>query len=346
MRLAPLFYGALACVGLWLGARRWLGRWGGTFAVGAYCSAAMVLVMAWRSFMPTFTDASLVACGLGLLVWSALALGRSRRARVIVGAARLLLVRPRGVRALHERGGAGRRRAVRGAALPEVALEARLVDPALVDPGGGATADRVIGLQRGRVRRALLHGLQLERRQVHAWFDPPESQDHAVAVVASDAGVHRRARRGHRHRGRTGLAPRAAPRAHRVDSDERHDRGSRRIRRARGARRARHRRDLPRRRRPLDRPVPPRRLGCPLGDLRRVPVDHDRRRRWSVRRRRHLRGQQLPPPELQHRPLLPSGTGCHRPARGVAHRSSAPLCSACSSSSGCSSPAAPASSPP
>jgi hypothetical protein len=86
MRLAPLFYGALACIGLWFGARRWLGRWGGTFAVGAYCSAAIVMVMAWRSFMPTFTDASLVACGLGLVVWSTLALDRSRRARVIIGA--------------------------------------------------------------------------------------------------------------------------------------------------------------------------------------------------------------------------------------------------------------------
>ena len=85
LRLAPLFYGALACIGLWFGGRRWLGRWGGTFAVGAYCSAAVVMVMAWRSTMPTFTDASLVACGVGLLVWAALALERTRRIRVVVG---------------------------------------------------------------------------------------------------------------------------------------------------------------------------------------------------------------------------------------------------------------------
>ena len=85
LRLAPLFYGALACIGLWLGGRRWLGRWGGTFAVGAYCSATVVMVMAWRSTMPTFTDASLVACGVGLLVWAALALERSRWIRVFVG---------------------------------------------------------------------------------------------------------------------------------------------------------------------------------------------------------------------------------------------------------------------
>jgi hypothetical protein len=86
LRLAPLFYGALACIGLWLGARRWLGGWGGTFAVGAWCSAAVMMVMAWRPAMPTYTDASLVALGLGLMVWTALALDRSHLVRVIVGA--------------------------------------------------------------------------------------------------------------------------------------------------------------------------------------------------------------------------------------------------------------------
>ena len=86
MRLAPLFYGALACLGLWFGARRWLGRWGGTFAVAAYCSTTVGMVMAWRSFMPTFTDASLVAAGLGLLVWTALAHDRGRAHRIAIGA--------------------------------------------------------------------------------------------------------------------------------------------------------------------------------------------------------------------------------------------------------------------
>ena len=98
IRLAPLFYGALAAIGLWLGGRRWSGRrrsdrgleWGGTFAVGAYFSCALAMVMAWRSTMPTFTDASLVACGLGLLTWSVLALERSRRARVLVGTSAFL----------------------------------------------------------------------------------------------------------------------------------------------------------------------------------------------------------------------------------------------------------------
>ena len=86
LRLAPLFYGALACLAMWFGARRWLGRWGGTFAVGAYCSTALAMVMAWRSTMPTFTDASLVAVGLGLLIWSVVALDRTVRHRTIVGA--------------------------------------------------------------------------------------------------------------------------------------------------------------------------------------------------------------------------------------------------------------------
>lgn len=98
IRIGPLFYGALAAVGLWFGGRRWAGRrrpqqrleWGGTFAVGAYFSCALAMVMAWRSTMPTFTDASLVACGLGLLAWSVLALERSLRARRLVGTAAFL----------------------------------------------------------------------------------------------------------------------------------------------------------------------------------------------------------------------------------------------------------------
>jgi hypothetical protein len=39
IRLAPLFYGALGCLGLFFGARRWLGRFGGTAAVGLFCSS-------------------------------------------------------------------------------------------------------------------------------------------------------------------------------------------------------------------------------------------------------------------------------------------------------------------
>jgi len=68
LRWAPLFYGALACAGLFYGARRWLGRWGGVYAVGAYCFSGVALSFAWRATMSTFTDASLIACGAGLLL--------------------------------------------------------------------------------------------------------------------------------------------------------------------------------------------------------------------------------------------------------------------------------------
>ncbi len=72
-RWAPLFFGSLACLGLFVGARRWLGPFGGSAAVGLYCSSGAALAFAWREYMPTFTDASLVAAGTGLLVWAMLA---------------------------------------------------------------------------------------------------------------------------------------------------------------------------------------------------------------------------------------------------------------------------------
>lgn len=73
IRWAPLFYGLLACLGLFAGARRWLGRFGGLAAVGLYCSSGAALAFAWRDYMPTFTDASLVAAGSGALLWAVLA---------------------------------------------------------------------------------------------------------------------------------------------------------------------------------------------------------------------------------------------------------------------------------
>jgi hypothetical protein len=74
IRLAPLFFGALACIGLFFGARRWLGRFGGLAAVGWYCTCAATLAFAWRDYMPTFTDASLIAAGTGALLWAILAI--------------------------------------------------------------------------------------------------------------------------------------------------------------------------------------------------------------------------------------------------------------------------------
>lgn len=86
MRIAPLFFGMLGCIGLWFGARRWLGEWGAAFAVSTYCSSSAAMVFAWRETMPTFTDTSLAACGIGLLIWSVLSTEKAVRTRTAVGA--------------------------------------------------------------------------------------------------------------------------------------------------------------------------------------------------------------------------------------------------------------------
>jgi PadR family transcriptional regulator, regulatory protein PadR len=85
IRLAPLWYGLLGCVGLFLGARRWLGRFGGAAAVGLYCSSGAAILFAWRDYMPTFTDASLIAAGTGLLLWAVLTAESSGRWRTWAG---------------------------------------------------------------------------------------------------------------------------------------------------------------------------------------------------------------------------------------------------------------------
>jgi hypothetical protein len=87
IRLAPLFYGALACLGLFFGARRWLGRFGGGAAVGLYCTSGAALLFAWRDYMPTFTDASLIAAGTGALLWAFLAGEATTRRRTRAGLA-------------------------------------------------------------------------------------------------------------------------------------------------------------------------------------------------------------------------------------------------------------------
>jgi hypothetical protein len=73
IRWAPLFFGLVGCLGLFVGARRWLGPFGGAAAVGLYCSSGAALAFAWRDYMPTFTDTSLIAAGCGLLLWALLA---------------------------------------------------------------------------------------------------------------------------------------------------------------------------------------------------------------------------------------------------------------------------------
>jgi hypothetical protein len=87
IRLAPLFYAALGCLGLYAGARRWLGRWGGPAAVGLFCSCGAAMLFAWRDYMPTLTDASLIAAGVGALLWAVLATEASRARRTWAGLA-------------------------------------------------------------------------------------------------------------------------------------------------------------------------------------------------------------------------------------------------------------------
>ncbi len=85
IRLAPLFYGMLGCLGLFFGARRWLGRFGGAAAVGLFCSSGAALLFAWQDYWPTFTDASLIAAGTGALLWALLADEATARRRTWLG---------------------------------------------------------------------------------------------------------------------------------------------------------------------------------------------------------------------------------------------------------------------
>ncbi len=87
IRLAPLCYGALGCLGLFFGARRWLGRYGGPAAVVLFCSSGAALLFAWRDYMPTFTEASLIAAGTGALLWAVLADQATARRRTWTGLA-------------------------------------------------------------------------------------------------------------------------------------------------------------------------------------------------------------------------------------------------------------------
>ena len=55
--------------------------------MGLYCSSGAALAFAWRDYMPTFTDASLVAAGSGMLLWAVLATQASHRRRTWAGLA-------------------------------------------------------------------------------------------------------------------------------------------------------------------------------------------------------------------------------------------------------------------
>jgi hypothetical protein len=52
VRAAPLVYAGLGCLALFAGGRRWLGPWGGAWAVGLYCSSGAALTFAWRAWTP------------------------------------------------------------------------------------------------------------------------------------------------------------------------------------------------------------------------------------------------------------------------------------------------------
>jgi protein-S-isoprenylcysteine O-methyltransferase Ste14 len=68
LRVTPLFYGAIACLGLFATSRAWLGKWAGAYAIVLYCFSGAALTFAWRDTMPSFTDASLIAAGFGALL--------------------------------------------------------------------------------------------------------------------------------------------------------------------------------------------------------------------------------------------------------------------------------------
>ena len=55
--------------------------------MGLYCSSGAALAFAWRDYMPTFTDASLIAAGSGALLWAVLATEASSRRRTWAGLA-------------------------------------------------------------------------------------------------------------------------------------------------------------------------------------------------------------------------------------------------------------------
>ncbi len=85
LRAAPLFVGALASTSLFVAGRRWLGNWGGTWAVILFLSSGAAIAFAWRPTMPSFTDAALISTGAGALLWTFLAHDAPARWRTVVG---------------------------------------------------------------------------------------------------------------------------------------------------------------------------------------------------------------------------------------------------------------------
>ncbi len=79
-RLAPIFFLLIGCGGLWPAGSRWLGAWGGAFAVALFCSSGTLVTMLHEAYMPSATEASLLAGGAGLVIWALLDERGGRRA--------------------------------------------------------------------------------------------------------------------------------------------------------------------------------------------------------------------------------------------------------------------------
>src|SRR4029077_1154850 len=67
--------------------RRWLGRYGGGGPRGLVFSPGAALLFFLRDYMPTFTDAALIAAGTGALLWAVLAAEVTTRRRTWTGLA-------------------------------------------------------------------------------------------------------------------------------------------------------------------------------------------------------------------------------------------------------------------
>ena len=91
VRLAPVAALLIGCAGLWLAGRRWLGEWGGAFAVTLFCGSGTLVTMLHEAYMPSATEAALLAGGAGLVIWALLDERGGRRA-VVGGALGFLLL--------------------------------------------------------------------------------------------------------------------------------------------------------------------------------------------------------------------------------------------------------------
>ena len=193
IRWAPLFFGALACLGLFLGARRWLGRFGGAAAVGLYCSSGAALAFAWRDYMPTFTDASLVAAGSGFLLWSVLATEASGRRRTGAGFAAFLALEIATFARYTDIVMLGCAVLAIGVAWRRGRCRAHHAHGGLLARLGGRVRCRPGGLRRPRLRRPADHRLPARRGHLQRRGHRPEPARDAQAPRAGHAAAGPRA---------------------------------------------------------------------------------------------------------------------------------------------------------